>query len=92
MSHTVSKYLAPSHVDTRDAPDPDERQPHGHFIILHRVNMDDAESQYGNCQRAFLQAFIARSTLTFDDAKPILAAISTAHGTQCPKFTANLRD
>lgn len=43
--------------------------------------MGDADDQYGNSNRAFLQAFIARSTLTFEDAKPIIAAISTAHGT-----------
>ena len=41
---------------------------------------DDADSQYNNSNRAFVQAFIARSTLTFDEAKPLLAAIFTAHG------------
>ena len=40
----------------------------------------DADSQYNNSNRAFIQAFIARSTLTFDEAKPLLAAIFTAHG------------
>lgn len=40
---------------------------------------DNADSQYNNSNRAFLQAFIARSTLTFDEAKPLLAAIFTAH-------------
>lgn len=40
---------------------------------------DDTDSQYNNSNRAFLQAFIARSTLTFDEAKPLLAAIFTAH-------------
>ena len=39
------------------------------------------DPQYNNANRAFLQAFIARSTLTFEEAKPILAAILTAHGT-----------
>lgn len=38
------------------------------------------DSQYNNSNRAFLQAFLARSTLTFDEAKPILAAISSLHG------------
>lgn len=48
---------------------------------LASLNMaDDAESQYNNSNRAFLQAFIARSTLTFEEAKPLLAAIFTAHG------------
>lgn len=36
-------------------------------------------SQYNNSNRAFLQAFLARSTLTFDEAKPILAAIFSVH-------------
>lgn len=35
---------------------------------------------YNDSNRAFLQAFMARSTLTFDEAKPVLAAIFTAHG------------
>ena len=34
---------------------------------------------YNDSNRAFLQAFLARSTLTFDTAKPILAAIFSAH-------------
>ncbi|MCJ1425848.1 hypothetical protein MMC29_003748 [Sticta canariensis] len=42
--------------------------------------MDEQDSsRYNNSNRAFLQAFLARSTLTFDEAKPILAAIFTAH-------------
>ena len=41
---------------------------------------DEADSQYNNSNRLFLQAFIARSTLTFEEAKPLLAAIFTAHG------------
>ena len=40
----------------------------------------DDETQYNNSNRAFLQAFIARSVLTFEEAKPILAAIFTVHG------------
>ncbi len=48
---------------------------------LASLNMaDDADSQYNNSNRAFVQAFIARSTLTFEEAKPLLAAIFTAHG------------
>lgn len=35
---------------------------------------------YDNSHRAFLQAFFARSVLTFEEAKPILAAILTARG------------
>ncbi|MCJ1329226.1 hypothetical protein MMC10_005904 [Thelotrema lepadinum] len=34
---------------------------------------------YSNANRAFLQAFIARSTFTFQEAQPVLAAILTAH-------------
>ena len=41
---------------------------------------ENGETAYNNTNRAFLQTFIARSTLTFDEAKPILAAIFTAHG------------
>ena len=40
-----------------------------------------ADDAYNDSNRAFLQAFIARSTLTLDEAKPVLAAILTAHGT-----------
>ena len=45
---------------------------------------DDADIQYNNSNRAFLQAFIARSILTFEEAKPLLAAIFTAHGESRP--------
>lgn len=41
---------------------------------------EDDDTQYNDSNRAFLQAFLARSVLTFDEAKPILAAIITAHG------------
>ncbi|MCJ1289359.1 hypothetical protein MMC34_000891 [Xylographa carneopallida] len=40
---------------------------------------DDEDEAYNNTNRAFLQALLARSTLTYDEAKPILAAIFTAH-------------
>lgn len=35
---------------------------------------------YNDSNRAFLQAFMARSTMTFEEAKPVLAAIFSAHG------------
>jgi hypothetical protein len=35
---------------------------------------------YNDSNRAFLQAFMARSTMTFDEARPVLAAIFSAHG------------
>ena len=41
---------------------------------------DDDNSQYNNSHRAYLQAFLARSVLTLDEAKPILAAIMSVHG------------
>lgn len=41
---------------------------------------DKEGSLYNNSNRAFLQAFIARSILTFEEAKPLLAAILTVHG------------
>lgn len=48
---------------------------------------DGGDSNYTNSNRAFLQAFLARSTLTFEEAKPILAAISTAHGKAILQFS-----
>ncbi|KAI9721044.1 MAG: hypothetical protein M1812_002525 [Candelaria pacifica] len=37
------------------------------------------EEHYNDTNRAFLQAFLSRSILTLKEAKPILAAISSAH-------------
>ncbi|KAG5976194.1 hypothetical protein E4U55_007467 [Claviceps digitariae] len=37
---------------------------------------------YDNTNRAFLQAFLAHATLTFEEAQPILAAIINASGTE----------
>lgn len=39
---------------------------------------DDESVGYGNTHRAFLQAFLARQATTYEEAKPILAAIQTA--------------
>lgn len=49
---------------------------------------DDGEEEgsYNDTNRAFLQAFMARSTLTFKEAQPVLAAIFTAYGTSCSHF------
>lgn len=44
------------------------------------TNMADEGPSYNDSNRAFLQAFLARSSLTFDEARPILAAIFTTHG------------
>ncbi|KAI9826132.1 MAG: hypothetical protein M1832_000581 [Thelocarpon impressellum] len=41
--------------------------------------MEDIDTRYNDSNRAFLQAFLARGTLTIKEAKPVLAAIfSTA--------------
>jgi hypothetical protein len=39
---------------------------------------DPAAAHYNDSNRAFLQAFMARGTMTFKEAKPVLAAIFTA--------------
>lgn len=41
---------------------------------------DGVTSAYDNSHRAFLQVFLSKSVLTFEEAKPILAAIITAQG------------
>ena len=50
------------------------------FAIQIAQMAEDDYAQYNNSHRAFLQAFLARSVLAFDEAKPILAAIMSAHG------------
>lgn len=37
---------------------------------------------YDNSHRALLQAFLSQSVMTFDEMKPVIAAILTAHGEQ----------
>lgn len=51
--------------------------------------MAEEGSFYNDSNRAFLQAFLARSSLTFDEARPILAAIFTTHG-RFPNLFDNL--
>ncbi|KAL8658361.1 MAG: hypothetical protein Q9226_001071 [Calogaya cf. arnoldii] len=41
--------------------------------------MSGDDEQWNDSNRAFLQAFMARSTLTLDEAKPLLAAIQTTY-------------
>ncbi|KAI4146517.1 MAG: hypothetical protein L6R39_003436 [Caloplaca ligustica] len=41
--------------------------------------MPEDDEQWNDGHRAFLQAFMARSTLTLDEAKPLLAAVLTAY-------------
>lgn len=36
---------------------------------------------YNDSNRAFLQAFMAHSSMTFEEAQPVLAEIFSAHGT-----------
>ena len=46
----------------------------------------EKEDIYNNSHRAFLQSFISHATLTFEQAKPILAAIFRARcNVPCPK-------
>jgi hypothetical protein len=45
-----------------------------------RESSEVASGHYNNSHRAFIQAFMAHSTLTFSEAKPILAAVMTAQG------------
>ena len=39
----------------------------------------DGDTTYDNTHRAFLQCFMSRSSLTFPEAQPILAALLTMH-------------
>lgn len=41
--------------------------------------MSDGRHSYDDSNRAFLQALMARSTLTLTESKPILAAILSVH-------------
>ena len=41
---------------------------------------EEPDGGYNNTNRAFLQAFLACSTLTFDEAKAIIASILGVHG------------
>ena len=42
--------------------------------------MQEDDEQWNDSNRAFVQAFMARSTLTLEEAKPLIAAIHTARG------------
>ena len=41
---------------------------------------EETEQVYNNSHRAFLQSFLSRATLTFEQARPIVAAIEKAQG------------
>jgi hypothetical protein len=54
-------------------------------VTSHTINMSDNgenEQIYNNSHRAFLQSFLSRATLTFEQARPIVAAIEKAQGSQ----------
>lgn len=51
--------------------------------------MSQSES-YDNTHRAFLQALIARPTLTFVEAQPLLASIQTAHNPDRPVLEGDI--
>jgi non-structural maintenance of chromosomes element 1 len=54
------------------------------------VDADElATANYDDGNRAFLQAFMARGTLTLKRAKPILAAIFTAQDGEYPSKENN---
>ncbi|KAI9657491.1 MAG: hypothetical protein M1829_006901 [Trizodia sp. TS-e1964] len=44
------------------------------------MDEDNAPTAYNDTNRAFLQAFMAQGTLTYDEARPILAALFSIHG------------
>ncbi|KAF2019689.1 hypothetical protein BU24DRAFT_419315, partial [Aaosphaeria arxii CBS 175.79] len=47
-------------------------------------------SSYNNAHRAFLQAFLARSVMTTDEIKPLLAAIMSAHEPDRPLLVGDI--
>jgi hypothetical protein len=47
---------------------------------MHAVGETMDGSDYTNMHRAFLQAFLARSVMSFDEIKPVLAAVMNAGG------------
>ncbi|EKG20125.1 hypothetical protein MPH_02570 [Macrophomina phaseolina MS6] len=54
--------------------------------------MADIESAYNNSHRAFLQAFLARSVMTFEEAQPILAVILSARDENRPISAADITE
>lgn len=49
------------------------------LYIANMASRSDGDG-YDDSNRAFLQAFMARSTMTFAEARPVLAAIFSVHG------------
>ncbi|KAK7514638.1 DNA repair protein Nse1 [Phyllosticta citriasiana] len=54
--------------------------------------MEIDEPPYNNTHRSFLQAFMARSTMTLEEAKRVLAAISTARDENRPTLAADITE
>ena len=52
--------------------------------------MSQADGAYDNTHRAFLQALLARQTITFEDAKPLLSAIQTAQSPDRPTLPEDI--
>jgi len=50
----------------------------------------DYSADYNNTHRAFLQALLARQTITYPDAKPILAAIQSAQAPNRPTLPEDI--
>lgn len=51
---------------------------------------EEAAAGYQNTHRAFLQALLTRQTITFEEAKPLLAAISTANDPDRPTLEGDV--
>jgi len=60
------------------------RKPAQLFKNTDKMTNDIGVVDYNDSNRAFLQAFMAHSSMTFEEARPILAAIFSAHGTHLP--------
>ena len=45
---------------------------------------------YNNTHRAFLQALLARQVMTYEEAKPLIAAIETAHDDSRPRLAEDV--
>ncbi|KAK8235633.1 DNA repair protein Nse1 [Phyllosticta capitalensis] len=54
--------------------------------------MEHEEAPYNNTHRAFLQSFMARSTMTLEEAQRVLAAIFTARDETRPVLTADITE
>lgn len=51
---------------------------------------DDDDINYDNTHRAFLQSLLSRQSLTFEEAKPLLAAIQTASNPNRPTLAEDV--